>query len=233
LTVPLGRAFDAAERFIRKHLKTKAVRAAEKRRRERKAKRAAQGFGRAASVTAASGAGIAGYTLAIAPVGGAGLAAAGVATVLVAALAVKWPLRRPGFSREELAALPGQAEEWLLDRREQLPPMASDAFDRVLTHLADLQAQLGQIDPQATLAWDARRLIGDHLPRLVHAYCDLPEGVRDADPLYAHRLTEGLETLAVELGDLCRLVSRDRLSAFEAHRRFIEHRYKGDENLKA
>lgn len=225
----LGEAFDAAENFLRKHLKSKAVRAAEKRRKERKRQEAAQKFGRAATATAVSGGGIAAYSLAVAPLTTPLLVVGGVATVGLALLAARWPNRKlKGFSREELGALPGTAESWLLDLRDMMPREASDSFDRVLSRLGDLQPQLGEIDPNSTLAWDARRLIGDHMPRLVRSYCELPAHLREQDGSYATRLAQGLDTLADELGDLCTEVSRDRQLSFEAHQRFIQSRY-GDE----
>jgi len=222
----LGEAFDAAETFLRKHIKSKAVRAAEKRRKARKRQEAAQKFGRAAAVTAVSGTGIATYSLAIAPLATPLLLAGGVATVGIAILAARWQGRGlKGFSREELSALPGKAESWLLDLRDMMPREASESLDRLLSRLGDLQPQLGEIDPNSTLAWNARRLIGDHLPRLVRTYCELPAHARDGDWSYAARLREGLDTLADELGDLCNEVSRDRRSAIEAHQRFIQSRY--------
>ena len=225
----LDGAFEEVGNFLRKHLKSKAVRAAEKRRKARRKAETAQKAGRAAAVTAASGGGIALYSLAIAPLATPLLIAGGVATVGLAIAAARWPARKlKGFSREELAALPGKAESWLLDLREMMPRIASDAFDRVLSRLGDLQPELGEIDPASTLAWDARRLIGDHLPRLVRSYCELPAVTREEDPSFAYRLAQGLDTLANELGDLCTEVSRDRRSAFEAHQRFIQSRYRDE-----
>ena len=225
----LDSAFQQAEQFLRRHIKTKAVRAAEKRRRERKARDAARRFGRAAAVAGASGVGIAGYSIAVAPLVGITLAAAGGAAALAAAAAAAWPSRgATGFSGAELAALPGAAEDWLLDQRMNLPARAGPALDAILSRLADLQPQLGMIDPNSTLAWDARRLIGDHLPRLIEAYCELPASTRDEDPAFRDHLITGMATLADELGSLCREVSKERLLRFEAHGRFIQSKYRDD-----
>lgn len=225
----LDGAFEEVGNFLRKHLKSKAVRAAEKRRKARRKAETAQKAGRAAAVTVASGGSIALYSLAFAPLATPLLIAGGVATVGLAIAAARWPARKlKGFSREELAALPGKAESWLLDLRDMIPRIASDAFDRVLSRLGDLQPELGEIDPASTLAWDARRLIGDHLPRLVRSYCELPAVTREEDASFAYRLAQGLDTLADELGELCTEVSRDRRSAFEAHQRFIQSRYRDE-----
>jgi hypothetical protein len=128
-----------------------------------------------------------------------------------------------------MEALPGEAEGWLLGQRLNLPLAAYPSFDTILVHLGDLQACLGAIDPNATLAWDARRLIGSHLPGLVDAYCQLPLAAKAEDPGHEKRLVDGLATIASELADLSRQANRDRLSRFETQGRFIESRYKDPE----
>jgi hypothetical protein len=140
-----------------------------------------------------------------------------------------WPLRRATdgpFSADEMEALPGEAETWLLARRLNLPLAAYPSFDTLLVHLGDLQACLGSIDPASTIAWDARRLVGSHLPGLVDAYCELPSAAKAEDPEHERTLVDGLATLAKELGELSMEANRQRLMRFETQGRFIESRYK-------
>jgi hypothetical protein len=225
-----------AEDFVRRHWKTKAVRDAEKRQRDRRRQLAARRARRGLSMGLISGAGIAGYSLAVAPLAGPALAAAGAAALLAVAAGAAWPARRNAsgtLSNDELVQLACDGEEWLLARRAGLPHPALTAVDAILVHLGDLQPHLGRIDPRASLAWDARRLIGDHLPRFVDAWCDLPTATRDEDPELAGRLTEALETLEDELARLCRDISRSRLVDFEARGRFIESRYRDSESLRS
>ena len=225
------RALTRAEDFLRRHWKSKAVREAERRRRERRAREAARRIRRGAAAGLLSGAGVVGYSLAVAPAGSAGLIAAGAAVLL----ALAWPARRRGdgpFSSAELGALAGEAEEWLLVRRAALPGRALPDVDSILCHLGDLQPHLERIDPRSTLAWEARWLVGDHLPRLVDAWCDLPGASRAAEPELADRLVEALATLEDELARLCREIARPRQIDFEARGRFIESRYKEDETLR-
>ena len=222
----LETSLQQAEEFLRRHIKSKAVREAEKRRVERKTRDAALRFGRATMVAGTSGAGVVGYTLAVAPIGTAGLAAAGVATLLAAAAAVAWPGAQRGFSRAELSALPAEAEDWLLSQRQHLPAAAGTAYDNVLLRLGDLQPRLGEIDPNSTLAWEARRLIGDHLPGLVRSYTELPRTTRDGDPALRQHLVTGLETIAEELARICREVNRERLTSLEARSAFLQTRYR-------
>ncbi|HEX8535246.1 MAG TPA: hypothetical protein VF662_13860 [Allosphingosinicella sp.] len=227
----LGSGLQQAGDFLRRHIKSKAVREAEKRRRERKARNAARRFGRATAVAGTSGAGLFAYTLAVAPISTAGLAAAGAATLIAATAALAWPGSRgakQGFSGAELAALPAEAEDWLLTQREHLPAKADPALDNILLRLGDLQPRLGEIGPNSTLAWEARRLIGEHLPGLVSAYTELPRTTREADPALRQHLVAGLETIAEELDRICREVSRERLTSLEARSSFLKTRYRDE-----
>ncbi|HEY0413061.1 MAG TPA: hypothetical protein VGD66_07960, partial [Allosphingosinicella sp.] len=106
---------------------------------------------------------------------------------------------------------------------------AEASLDIILVHLADLPPYLAQLDPNATLAWDARRLLGDHLPRLVDAWCGLPAVTREKDAEARGRLTDGLATLAEELARLTGEVSRDERMRLEAQSRFVASRYKDPE----
>ena len=158
-----------ADEYVRRNLKSKAVRAAEKRRAERKSREAEARIVRAAWVGGASGATIFGVCALIAPVAVPVLAAAGGGALLLAVGSLFRPSRRRGgegdFSRVELAELPGDAEDWLLDRREALPLDCRPQLDRIFRRLGDLQPHLASLAPHSTPAWEARRLLGDHLPR--------------------------------------------------------------------
>jgi hypothetical protein len=123
-------------------------------------------------------------------------------------------------------ALVSDAEEWLLEKRMTLPGRVIPALDKVFFRLNDLNPHVKVLDPHAPLAWDLRRLLADHLPRLVHSYSELPATVRDEQPELLPRLLSGLETLDDELARICKEASRDHLLTFQAQDRFIETRYK-------
>lgn len=224
----IGRALRQAEDYLRRHIKSKAVKEAEKRVRERKARAAGRRVKRAAAVGGVSGAGVVAYGLA-AGAAAPGLAVAGAAALAVMTAVLVWPSQRRtdgALSAEELAALPGEAEAWLLDQRANLPANAFAPLDSIFVHLADLEMGLGDVGPNSTLAWEARRLLGDHLPRLVHAYCELPAAARADDPAHEKRLIAGLETLVEALARLSKDVNRDRLMRFETQGRFLDSRYR-------
>ena len=229
-----NKAWEQAEDFLRRHIKPKAVAEAEKRRSQRRAQVAMRKFNRAASISGASGVGVLGYTLAVAPIGTPALIAAGAATAIAAGLALCWPTRSPvdgKISREELTALVGEAEEWLLNQRKTLPGRVIPGIDTIIARLGDLHPHVPALDPYGPVAWDLRRLLTDHLPRLVQAYSGLPATVRDADPTLLQRLIVSLRTLDEELVRICKEASRDHLLAFEVRDRFIESRYKDGDHL--
>ena len=224
-----SRAYQQAEDFLRRHFKPKAVQEAEKRLSERKMREAGRRFTRAVAVSGASGAGMLGYGMAVAPLGTPALIVAGAATALAAGTALLWPTRgasRGRISREELTDLVADAEEWLLDQRAKLPARALPAFDRLFLRLHDLNPHVPALDPNATVAWDLRRLLGQHLPRLVHSFVELPETVRDEDPELLPGLLDGLETLDDELIRICKEAARHHLVTFQAQERFLDIRYK-------
>jgi hypothetical protein len=228
LPLELDKALRRAEEYWRRHTKSKAVKAAEVRVLDRKSRAFGRKFRRATALGGVSGAGVVGYGILAAPAG-PGLIAAGAVAFGVMVVALSWPARRATdgrLSRAELEALPGEAEEWLLARRASLPVDCFGSLDAIFVHLGDLQACIGEVNPASTLAWEARRLLGSHLPQLVHAYCELPAGIRDSDPEHERRLVEGLETLVEALARLSKDVNRDRLMRFETQGRFLQSRYR-------
>ncbi len=229
------RALERAEDFLRRHMKSRATREAEKRARQRAMADFGRRFGRASMVTGASAAGVLGYGLAVAPVGATGLIAATAATIVAAGAALFWPSRRPqgsaALSMVSLGTLTLEAEEWLLRQRNLLPGRAAPSIDAILVRLHDMQPYMAKLDPNSPLAGEARRLIGEHLPRLVNSYLGVPATSREANPEIAKRLIGGLGIVAAELQRLCEQLSRDEMLNFETQGRFLETRY-GDENIE-
>ena len=223
-----GALWQSAESFVRRHWKSKAVREAEKRRQERKTRHAMAQARRGLAAAGVSGGATFAAAFVLAPPGVAALAAGGAAIAGIAVVQM-WTTRRRAahpFSREELAGLPGEAEDWLLDHRLILPPEARELYDSILSILGDLPPHLAGIEPNATLAWDARRLIGQHLPGLVETWARLPGVARERDSEAKARLLKGLATLETELTDLCREASRETRMWLETQERYLESRYR-------
>jgi hypothetical protein len=155
------------------------------------------------------------------------IVAAGAVAVAGAAIMGMWTGGKAPkeFSSEELQALPVQAEEWLLDQRLMLPKQAWPVYETILDTLGDLPRHLGKVDPNSTVAWEARRLIGEHLPTLIATWCGLPAAVRERGE-EVDRLTEGMRTIAVELARLAEEASRDERFLFETRQRYLDSRYR-------
>lgn len=223
-----------ADEYLRRNMKSKAVRSAEKRRADRQSREAEARIRRAALVGGASGAAILGAGALVAPVAVPVLAAAGGGALLLAMGSLFRPSRRRSgqgdFSQAELAELPGDAEDWLLTRRDELPLYCRPQLDRIFQRLGDLQPHLATLAPHSSAAWEARRLLGDHLPGLILAFDAIPDSVREEDPEVRTRLCAGLTTVADALDQLCREVCRNPLMTFETQGRFLETRYRGEDD---
>ncbi|HEX8443856.1 MAG TPA: hypothetical protein VF631_09445 [Allosphingosinicella sp.] len=239
MRIEIGWALGRAEDFLRRQIKTKAVREAEARQRERqaqenkvrfqeRAREAGRRLGRAAAVTGLSGASVIGYGIAVAPVGGPSLVAAGAATLAAATAALVWPSRRApageSVARAELAALPFRAEDYLLRHRDLLPSVACAALDAIHDALGELDRHLGELHPDAPLAGEAHRLLQAHLPGLIDSFLALPKSARTPD--VCGRLAQSLGVLADELARLTTEIGRDRMTSFETQERFVQSRYR-------
>ena len=134
-----------------------------------------------------------------------------------------------GMKLDELAR---RAEDGLIDRCRDLPGRALPAADAIIARLNELQPHLGALDPASTLAGDARRLIGRHLPCLIDSYLALPDADRAPRSESSTRFTESLDIVAEEMDHLLDQCCRDRHVSFETQSRFIEARYKEDGRLR-
>ena len=228
----LGRADEALKRLGQ----TPEGRAAALRRTQRHAKSVAQRIANAGM--AAGGIALAAllFAMFIAPLGINGflllvLAVAGVGGWLL--------LRRPqaemptpqAMKNTDLAASPRRVEAWLERQRRSLPARASKLIDEILLRLEVLGEQLGQVPAGQPIAGDARRLLGEHLPRLVDTYLKVPQAYRTPGSEPEQQLLEGLVTIADELRRLSEQLVRGDLDALAVEGKFLEQRYKENGTL--
>src|SRR6185503_10986234 len=136
--------------------------------------------------------------------------------------------------------MPNQAvvqrlDNLLVRKRAALPAPAARRIDAISQQLPLLENRLGQTEMLDPLAQDARRLMGKHLPELIERYERIPaayRGERDGEGLTVdERLVQGLDAARTALDDLGRRLAHEDLAAFETQGRFIEKRYKEDEEL--
>lgn len=233
----LERVLEETEDFLRRAIGSPSLRAAKKRRFRRKLEE----FGRRARRSAFVLIGLVALLLAVSIfMGGIGFFAwlLAIPTIgLFAMLLMFQPTRRHKRVEAEapptlpLADLALRAEEGLLDRCDDLPGRALPAADAIVARLRELQPHLAGLDPADPLAGDARRLIGQHLPRLIESYLQLPRDARAPGSESSRRVIESLDIVATELGNLRDSCCRDSQADFDTQSRFIETRYREDKSL--
>ncbi len=135
----------------------------------------------------------------------------------------------PAVPLQEMAT---RVEDGLMDRSNELPSRALPAVDAIVARLSELQPHLGRLEPHSLSAGEARRLICEHLPRLVDAYLELPPSARGPSSESSLRFTDSLNLVAQELDHLLETCCRDRQLSFDTQHRFIETRYREDRRLK-
>lgn len=169
------------------------------------------------------------FGLFVAPLGFAGIMVTILGAIAMMVFLSSWPkepeARLETMAQVPLPALPAQLDQWLEAQRRMLPPPAARDMDHIAAQLDRLAPELGRLDPQSVMADDARRLLGDHLPRLVKTYAEVPATHR-ATPEATNRLREGLRVVADELDRMTKTIARDGLDALEVEGRFLENRYK-------
>jgi hypothetical protein len=128
-----------------------------------------------------------------------------------------------------------QLDGLLVRERTALPAPAVRRIDAISGQLPLLESRLADVDPLDPLAQDARRLMGKHLPELIERYERVPAAYRserDSEGLTVdERLVQGLDAAKTALDDLGRKLAHEDLAAFETQGRFIETRYKEDQEI--
>jgi hypothetical protein len=143
------------------------------------------------------------------------------------------PLPTPeAVARVPLPMLAGRCETWLLDRCEELPHTALPSADLILARLQRMQPALDALPEASPLTADVRRLVGGHLPNLVDSYLALPPETRGRGSENDRRITDSLGVVAEELTRLCGEIDGCREASFEIEHRFIESRYRDDDQLR-
>jgi hypothetical protein len=239
MSVELDRVLATAEDFLRRSIPSRPAREAQKRRAQRKLREVLRRLRRAALLLAAMLAGLVAWSILVAPIGFLTWLVAVPTAFLLAFLSLFWGRSRPAEPHAPAAAaasvpleqVAARAEEALIDRYGELPGRALPAADRVIARLNELQPHLDALDAQGMLAGDARRLICDHLPRLVDSWLGLPDAARAPGSEDSRRFAESLAVVADEFDHLFEQCCREKHLSFETQHRFIETRYKQDRRL--
>ena len=235
----IERVLYHAEDFLRRNvLRPRSAREAQKRRTRRKLESFLRRLHRAGYLLAGM---LAALVLAsvITPIGFLTWLVALPTILLIAFLSLFWPSGHRAAPADDraapslaLAEMAARVEDGLVDRCSELPSRALPAADAIVARLGELQPHLGRLEPHSLAAGEARRLICEHLPRLVDAYLELPESARGPAADATLRFTESLNIVANELDHLLETCCRDRQLSFDTQHRFIETRYREHRALK-
>ncbi len=188
---------------------------------------------RAVGVAGAAGLGAIGYAVAVAPIGIEGLLI-GVPVAGAAALgAALLPTRRKPPPTPKFAELPAPklgptAREWFDLRRTGFPAATAPVTKRILDRLTGLGPLLGALAEGDPTLVDARRLLSDHLPRLVDAFTAVPATARAENPEVDEQFVAGLGVVADELDRLWTTLTEGKLHDLAVEGRFLESRYGGE-----
>lgn len=134
----------------------------------------------------------------------------------------------------ELPALPAKTESWLASQRLALPAPAARQLDGIATRLEELRPQLQNLDPREPAAVEVRRLVGVELPELVEGYKRVPEHLRRDDGRGRSpekQLVEGLGIVEEEIGRMTRQLASGDLDALATQGKYLELKYRGDEEV--
>jgi hypothetical protein len=235
----LESVLEDTEDFLRRHIRSRTARDAQKRRARRKLEEFGRRARRAGFILVGLLAALIALSLFAVEIGFFTWLVVLPTIFLFACLTLTWPTRRQAeavgpaapqtLPLDELAA---RAEEGLLERSRELPGRALPAADAIIARLNELRPNLGALEADSMLAGDARRLIGRHLPQLIDSYLELPPSSRGPGAETSRRLIESLDIVAGELDTLLDQCCRDRKLGFDTQSRFIETRYRDDGTLR-
>lgn len=233
MPIDFDRALTETEDFLRRQLGSRAARESHKRKVQRGIQEVFRRIRRSALVFVALLTALIAYSIVVAPIGLLTWMFALPTIFLIAALVLFWP---SGARRHEaqfdtdtparLEAAAAETEDWLLRRCQQLPRQALPPVDTILVTLSEMQPALSSLPRNTPLEGEARRLICQHLPRLVDSYLDLPPSARGPRSESTDRLVDSLEIVADELARLSGEIGQNRQLGFDTQRRFIETRYR-------
>lgn len=175
------------------------------------------------------------------PHGVEGLVAAPLLLVAIWTGVMTWALREPrtkpeALKKSALALLPAQTGDFIEQERRLLPSGAQSQLDAIVVRLDALTPQLAERGDQNEGAAELRRLLGEELPELVRGYRKVPQRLTQ-EPLYGgatpeRQLIDGLDTIDKQLARLQERMAQNDLHAFATHQRYLELKYKRDDEAK-
>jgi uncharacterized membrane protein YbaN (DUF454 family) len=142
-------------------------------------------------------------------------------------------VRAETIVQASLPQLADRTRSWIDQQRLALPAPAATLADHIGQRIASLQPQLATLDANAPEARELRRLVGEELPHLVEGYKRVPTNLRRESRngrVAEQELIDGMKLLDEEVDDLARAIAATDMDRLSSHKRYLEMRYKGDEN---
>lgn len=131
-------------------------------------------------------------------------------------------------AQADVRALVGKTELWLESQRRALPAPAVRLVDTIGLQLDVLGDQLRHVDQNHPKAIDVRKLVGEHLPRLIDDYRQIPAHLRDEENAGASpdaRFVSGLSTISAEIDSLTRQLAAGAIDNLAISTRYLDYKY--------
>jgi len=178
------------------------------------------------------------FGLIVGPIGWTGLFVVAVLMLFLMLFFSVWPTepKRVVYTDQlPTRTVVQQFDSYLHRQRRALPAPAAQRVDAISAQLPLLESRLEQVDVLDPLAQDARRLMGKHLPDLIDRYEKIPAAYRNerdgGGMTVDERLLSSLDAAREALDDIGSKLRKDDLAAFETQGRFIENRYKENQEI--
>ena len=138
------------------------------------------------------------------------------------------------FGDTPLASLPLRTEEWLDRQRPTLPGAAMPLVDSIGVKLDVLSGQLRTLNEGEPAAAEVRKLVGEQLPELVKGYQRVPENLRGVDRFGQspdRQLVDGLALIDQEIAQMSAQLAQGDLDALATRGRYLQVKYRGDDEV--
>lgn len=177
-----------------------------------------------------------GFGLFVSALGFEGLFITVLLMVVTAFLLLRYPRmkmpKREELTRGSLKQTVNRTELWLESQRAALPAPAVTLVDRIGGQLDGLGVQLTGLDENTPAAVEVRKLVGEHLPKMVASYTAIPAHLRGearAGATPDGQLVDGLQRISGEIDVVTRQLAEGALDELATRSRYLDYRYGGPE----
>lgn len=131
--------------------------------------------------------------------------------------------------QSDLKTLAGKTEIWLEGQRKALPAPAVKIVNGIGVQLDMLSPQLQKLDEMEPAAYEVRKLVGEHLPKLITGYRSIPESMRkqasDTGKSPDEQLVSGLSLIEKEISGVTQQIAKGDIDNLSIRERYLELKY--------